>query len=107
MLNAGVLTFQEFAMEEPLPLATIQDAVLRFLRDRNDATLFGAQAVNAWVDEPRMTQAIDLLSDRAAGLAEDILARHCPAAARLPGSKGPPWCCDPISDGFQRLASLN
>jgi hypothetical protein len=30
MLNAGVLTFKEFAMREPLPLATIHEAVLEF-----------------------------------------------------------------------------
>lgn len=71
-LNAGVLTFQEFAMGEQLPLATIQAAVLEFLRNRNDVVLFGAQAVNAWVSEPRMTQDIDLLSDQAADLAENI-----------------------------------
>jgi hypothetical protein len=28
MLNAGTLTFEEFAMREQLPLATIHDAVL-------------------------------------------------------------------------------
>lgn len=36
--------------------------------------LFGAQAVNAYVDEPRMTQDVDVLSNRAAGLAEAIRA---------------------------------
>src|SRR6266851_3629431 len=34
MLNAGTLTFKEFAMREQLPLATIHDAVLEFLRGR-------------------------------------------------------------------------
>ena len=34
MLNAGALTFKEFAMREPLPLATIHAAVLEFLRGR-------------------------------------------------------------------------
>ena len=71
-LNAGALTFQEFAMAEPLPLAVLHSAVLNFLRDRQDAVVFGAQAVNAWVSEPRMTQDIDLLSTQAAALAEDI-----------------------------------
>ena len=52
-------------MQETLPLATIQDAVLDFLRGRKDAVVFGAQAVNAYVDEPRMTQDIDLLSVQA------------------------------------------
>ncbi len=57
---------------EKLPLATIQNAVLEFLRDRKDAVVFGAQAVNAYVKEPRMTQEIDLLSTRAEDLAREI-----------------------------------
>lgn len=72
MFDAGVLTFQEFAMREPLPLATLQNAVLEFLRGRDDAVVFGAQAVNAYVNEPRMTQDIDLLSPRAEALAEEL-----------------------------------
>ena len=71
-LNAGVLTFKEFAMREQLPLATIHDAVLEFLRGRDDAVVFGAQAVNAYVDEPRMSQDIDLISTRATELAEEL-----------------------------------
>jgi len=59
-------------MREPLPLARIQEAVLEFLRHRSDAVLFGAQAVNAYVDEPRMTQDVDILSPRAAELAEEL-----------------------------------
>lgn len=59
-------------MREPLPLAQIQEAVLEFLRGRDDAAMFGAQAVNAYVGEPRMTQDIDLLSTRAAALAEEL-----------------------------------
>src|SRR5438093_7417543 len=72
MLNAGALTFQEFAMREQLPLATIHDAVFEFLRGREDAVVFGAQAVNAYVSEPRMSQDIDLVSTRATELAEEI-----------------------------------
>ena len=45
MFNTGTLTFREFMMREPLPLATIQNAVLEFLRQRDDAVVFGAQAV--------------------------------------------------------------
>lgn len=59
-------------MRETLPLATIQEAVLEFLRGRDDAVVFGAQAVNAYVQEPRMTQDIDLLSPRAEELAEEL-----------------------------------
>jgi hypothetical protein len=72
MLNAGTLTFGEFAMREPLPLAAIHEAVLEFLRGREDAVLFGAQAVNAYVAEPRMSQDIDLVSTRAVELAEEL-----------------------------------
>jgi hypothetical protein len=72
MLNAGVLTFKEFAMREPLPLATIHEAVLEFLRGRDDLVVFGATAVNAYVDEPRMTQDIDLMSTRARELADEL-----------------------------------
>src|SRR5262245_35415693 len=72
MFGDGSLTFREFAMREPLPLATIHDAVLEFLRGRDDAVLFGAQAVNAYVDEARMTQDVDILSQRAAELAAEL-----------------------------------
>jgi len=74
MFGDGSLTFREFIMREPLPLATIQDAVLEFLRGRTDAVLFGAQAVNAYVDEARMTQDVDILSPRAVELAEELRA---------------------------------
>ena len=53
MFGDGSLTFREFATRETLPLATIHDAVLEFLRGRNDAVLFGAHAVNAYVDDAR------------------------------------------------------
>jgi hypothetical protein len=72
MFDAGALTFREFMTREPLPLATIHTAVLEFLCDRNDVVVFGAQAVNAYVNEPRMTQDIDLLSTRAKELAQEL-----------------------------------
>ena len=75
MLNADVLTFREFAMRETLPLSKIQEAVLEFLQGREDVALFGAQAVNAYAGELRMTQDVDLLSVRAKELAEE-LCRH-------------------------------
>ena len=61
-------------MREPLPLATVHEAVLDFLRGRDDVVVFGATAVNAYVAEPRMTQDIDLMSPRAADLAEELRA---------------------------------
>ncbi|MBX3056087.1 MAG: nucleotidyl transferase AbiEii/AbiGii toxin family protein [Anaerolineae bacterium] len=72
MFGADMLTLQEFVMQETLPLSTIHNAVLEFLRGRDDAVLFGAQAVNAYVSQPRMTQDIDLMSDRAEELAEEM-----------------------------------
>jgi Nucleotidyl transferase AbiEii toxin, Type IV TA system len=72
MLDSGALTFQEFIVGEPLPLATVHQAVLEFLRDRDDVALFGAQAVNAYVPEPRMTQDVDLLSTRAAEFIQEL-----------------------------------
>lgn len=72
MLNADVLTFQEFAMNETLPLSKIHGAVLEFLQGREDVVLFGAQAVNAYVAEPRMTQDVDLLSTNANEFSEEL-----------------------------------
>src|SRR6267154_1234045 len=86
MLNAGVLTFQEFVMREPLPLSTIHEAVLEFLRRRDDVVVFGATAVNAYVSEPRMTQDIDLMSTRAPELADELreyLAERLHIAVRV------------------------
>lgn len=72
MLNADVLTFHEFVTHEPLPLSRIQAAVLEFLQGRDDVVLFGAQAVNAYVAEPRATQDVDVMSTRAAEFAEEL-----------------------------------
>ncbi len=93
MLNAEVLTFQEFVMHEPLPLSKIQAAVLEFLQGRDDAVLFGAQAVNAYVSEPRATQDVDILSTRAKEFAEELREHlsdrfHIAVRVREVGDKG-------------------
>jgi hypothetical protein len=93
MLNAGVLTFQEYAMRETLPLAAIHEALLDFLRGRKDVVLFGAIAVNAYASEPRMTQDIDLLSTDAKNLAEELKSFlsdkfHIAVRVREVGDKG-------------------
>jgi len=75
MLGDGGLAFAEFVMQEPLPLATVHRAILEFLRDAEDVVLFGAQAVNAYVDELRMTPRVDAASTRAAEIAEEL--RDC------------------------------
>ncbi len=73
-------------MREEVPLATIHEAVLDFLRGRNDAVVFGAQAVNAYVGEARMSQDINLISTRAVELAEELrayLSDHFHIAVRV------------------------
>ncbi len=69
-------------MREPLPLATVQEAVLEFLRGRDDVVVFGAQAVNAYVDEARMTQDVDLLAADAQCFAGE-LRRHLNATFHI------------------------
>ena len=77
MFGADVLTFREFMMREPLPLATVHNAVLEFARGRDDVVVFGAQAVNAYVNEPRMTQGLDLLSTHADVVAQELRDYLC------------------------------
>ena len=72
MFNTGALTFREFMMNEPLPLATIHEAVLEFLPRALDVVLFGAQAVNVYADETRMSEDVDVQSTRAHELAEEL-----------------------------------
>jgi hypothetical protein len=74
LVDAG-LTFHEIIMNEPLPKGTIQQAVVNFLKGRDDAAIFGAMAVNAYIDERRMTEDVDIVSNRAKELAEE-LRRH-------------------------------
>jgi hypothetical protein len=84
MFGDGSLTLREFAIREPLPLATIHGAILNFLRNRADAVLFDAQAVNAYVDEPKMTQNVDILSTRGATLEIPIGSKETNAAPVRP-----------------------
>ncbi|MBX3282552.1 MAG: hypothetical protein KF756_08760 [Acidobacteria bacterium] len=93
MLTADVISFREFVMREPLPLSKIQEAVLEFLQGRTDAILFGAQAVNAYVDEPRATQDVDIISNRAVEFAEELRKHltetfHIAVRVREIGEKG-------------------
>lgn len=68
------LSFREFAMNETVPLSAIHHAVLTYLQDRTDIALFGAQAVNAYVDQPRMTEDVDVMSTDGQKLADQICA---------------------------------
>jgi hypothetical protein len=70
LLADAPLTFREFAVQEPLPLATIFRTIFEFLRERSDVVLFGAHAVNTYCEQERMTQDVDLLTLDAPGVAE-------------------------------------
>ncbi|MCR4315572.1 MAG: hypothetical protein NUW37_04390 [Planctomycetes bacterium] len=72
MFGADMLTFREFMLKEPLPLSTIHDAVLKFLRGRDDVVVYDAHAVNAYVDEPRMTQDVDIMALNGEKFAEEL-----------------------------------
>ena len=72
MLIDNGLTFREIVMNEPLPKGVIQQAVVDFLKGREDAAVFGAMAVNAYIEERRMTEDIDIVSPRAKELAEEL-----------------------------------
>ena len=93
MINADILIFQEFMKREPLPLSKIQTAVLEFMQGRKDIVLFGSQAVNAYVSEPRMTQDVDLLSNCPEEVSEELRKYlsakfHISVRVRKIGKKG-------------------
>jgi hypothetical protein len=75
LLADAPLTLREFVTHEEVPLAAVFREVLEFLAGRSDAIIFGAHAVNAYCEPERMTQDVDLLSPRAAELAELLRAR--------------------------------
>ncbi|MBX3231826.1 MAG: hypothetical protein KIT84_45025 [Labilithrix sp.] len=72
LLLDAPLTFREFMTHDELPLATVFRELLVFLSTREDAVLFGAQAVNAYCEPARMTEDVDVLSTDAAALAEAL-----------------------------------
>jgi hypothetical protein len=86
MFGDGALCFQEYMVGETVLLGQLHQAVLDFLRGRDDTALFGAQAVNAYVNVPRMTQDVDVLATQAAPLADALramLARQFHIAVRV------------------------
>jgi hypothetical protein len=75
LLFDAPLTFKEFMTHEDVPLASIFREALLYLSARDDAVLFGAQAVNAYCEPARMTADLDVVSTDAAGFA-DALREH-------------------------------
>ena len=61
-------------MSNEVTLGEIHRVVLNFLKGRVDSMVFGAQAVNLYVDEPRMTQDVDVMSIHGSEVAELIRA---------------------------------
>ena len=59
-------------MREGIPLSQIHHVILSYLKGRTDVAIFGAQAVNAYVDEFRMTQDVDVMALHAEMLAISI-----------------------------------
>jgi hypothetical protein len=74
LLDAPV-TIREVMTHEELPLADVFREIGRFLIGREDAVLFGAQAVNVYAETERMTQDVDVMSTRAEALVEELRAR--------------------------------
>ena len=72
MLLDPPVMFREIMSHEPHPLAVVQPAVIEFLAGRDDAVLFGAQAVNVYVDVTRATEDVDVLTTRGRDFAEEL-----------------------------------
>jgi hypothetical protein len=66
------LPLSEFLMPPALPLRDLHRAVFELLQGRADAVVYGAQAVNAYVGQARMTSDVDVLSTRPRDLAEAV-----------------------------------
>jgi hypothetical protein len=83
-----MLALSEYLMREPLPLATVQEAILDFCRGRSDLCVFGAQALSRHTGVPRMTQDVDIMAVSPEAAADELasfLGRRFPhrMAARV------------------------
>ncbi len=67
-----MLALAEYIMREPLPLATIQEAILAHCRGRPDLCVFGAQALSIHTGVPRMTQDVDIMAEDPAAVANQL-----------------------------------
>src|SRR5690242_11496936 len=72
MFVADTINFREIVTKELLPLNDIQHAVIEFLRGRKDVVLAGAQAVNVYVADARMSNDVDVFTTCAADFAEEL-----------------------------------
>jgi hypothetical protein len=74
LLDAPV-TIREVMTHEEVPLADVFREIGHFLVGRDDAVLFGAQAVNVYAETERMTQDVDIMSTCAEALIDELCAR--------------------------------
>jgi hypothetical protein len=85
MLDLPV-TFKEAMAQEKPTLAEVFEVILTHLRGRKDVAVFGAYAVNAYVEPPRMTADIDIMSTDADALLSslcDLLRERFHIAVRV------------------------
>lgn len=75
MLGDAPLTLHEFLAREEHPVSHVQEAIFAFLRGRTDCVVFGAQAVNAYSRDTRLTEDVDILTLAPAAVAEALRAR--------------------------------
>jgi hypothetical protein len=62
-------------MREALPIFRLQEAIFDLCRDQPDVAVFGAQAVNLYVSQPRMTQDVGLLCAHPEVIATSLAGR--------------------------------
>jgi hypothetical protein len=70
-----MLTAAEYHMRETLPIFLIQEAIFEFCRGQPDIAIYGAQAVNLYVANARMTQDVDILCVNPAAVAAAMARR--------------------------------
>lgn len=76
LLHDAPITLREALSSTKSPtLAEVFRTVLASLKDRPDVALFGSHAVNAYVDPPRMTADVDVMSTDAERFAEELRDR--------------------------------
>jgi hypothetical protein len=75
LLLDAPITIKEVMAGQSTSLADIFRFVLDYLSERSDAVLFGSHAVNAYVEPPRMTADVDIMSTDAEELAYQLRDR--------------------------------
>lgn len=72
MFGDGSLSFQEFIAKEPHPIWVVQDVIFEALENRVDVVMTGSHAVNAYVDEARWAEDVDVLARDTKAVAQQL-----------------------------------